>query len=60
MAVPKRRHSSTRGKKRRTYWKLKPAGLQNCDHCSSPKLPHRICGNCGYYNGEEIVTPRDE
>ena len=28
MAVPKRRHSSTRGKKRRTHWKLQSPGLE--------------------------------
>jgi large subunit ribosomal protein L32 len=60
MAVPKRRHSSTRGKKRRTGWKLKTVSVQACSHCSSPKQPHRVCRNCGYYNGEEIVPPRDE
>ena len=58
MAVPKRRHSSTRGRKRRTHWKLERPGFNACGHCSSPKLPHRICPNCGYYDGEEIVLPR--
>ena len=33
MAVPKRRHSSTRGKKRRTNWKLSKPGLNLCSHC---------------------------
>jgi len=60
MAVPKRRHSSTRGKKRRTHWKLEPPGLSPCGHCSTPKLPHRVCPNCGYYDGEEIVPPRED
>ena len=64
MAVPKRRHSSTRGKKRRTHWKLKAVGLNTCSHCSSPKQPHRICPTCGYYysgdRAEEIVRPREE
>jgi large subunit ribosomal protein L32 len=60
MAVPKRRHSSTRGRKRRTHWKLRAPGLQPCSHCSNPKLPHRICPTCGHYDGEEIVQPREE
>jgi large subunit ribosomal protein L32 len=60
MAVPKRRHSSTRGRKRRTHWKLTSPGLQACSHCSSPKLPHRVCPNCGFYDGEEVVPPRGE
>lgn len=58
MAVPKRRHSSTRGKKRRTHWKLRAPSFHPCSHCNSPKVPHRVCPNCGYYDGEEIVPPR--
>ena len=60
MAVPKRRHSATRGRKRRTHWKLKSPTVHSCSHCSAPKRPHRICPNCGYYDGEEIVAPRAE
>jgi large subunit ribosomal protein L32 len=60
MAVPKRRHSSTRGKKRRTGWKLAKPGLNVCGHCGAPRQPHRICPSCGYYHGEEIVTPREQ
>ena len=50
----------TRGKKRRTHWKLKQPGLNTCGHCSSPKQSHRICPNCGWYDGEEIVPPRED
>ena len=52
MAVPKRRHSHT-------HWKLGKPGLSICAHCSAPQLPHRICASCGYYKGEEIITPRE-
>ena len=52
MAVPKRRHSHTRGKKRRTHWKLGKPSLTNCAHCGAPRVPHRICASCGYYKGE--------
>ena len=56
MAVPKRRHSSTRGKKRRTNWKLTMPSRSLCPHCSQTKLPHRVCGHCGYYAGEEVIS----
>ena len=59
MAVPKRRHSHTRGKKRRTNWKLSKPGLSVCAHCGAPQLPHRICASCGFYKGEEIIPPRE-
>jgi len=56
MAVPKRRHSSTRGKNRRTNWKLGLPSRSVCSHCSQPKLPHRVCAHCGYYAGEQIIV----
>jgi large subunit ribosomal protein L32 len=60
MALPKRRHSSTRSKKRRTHWKLSLPGLQDCPRCGQPKQSHRVCPNCGHYKGEEIVPPKNE
>lgn len=59
MAVPKRRHSSTRGKKRRTNWKLHTPAIGLCAHCGQPRLPHRICANCGHYGGEEVIVPKN-
>ena len=26
-----------------------------CPQCGEYKTPHRVCGNCGYYNGREVV-----
>ena len=26
-----------------------------CPQCHQPKLPHRVCGNCGYYAGRQAV-----
>lgn len=25
-----------------------------CSQCKSPKMPHRICPVCGYYNGKQV------
>ncbi|UCF77744.1 MAG: 50S ribosomal protein L32 [Candidatus Eiseniibacteriota bacterium] len=57
MALPKRRHSKSRSKKRRTHWKLSKPGISSCSHCGNPKLPHRACPSCGYYGGEEATSP---
>ena len=59
MPNPKRRHSKTRGRKRRTHDALVavPSGL--CPQCNEAKPPHRVCGNCGYYKGRQ-VRPVDE
>ena len=51
MALPKRRHSVTRGRLRRTHYKLTKSASIECPQCKQAKLPHRVCGNCGYYKG---------
>lgn len=56
MAVPKRRHSKARGRKRRTHWKAEKPGISTCPSCGEPKLPHRVCPHCGQYNGREIIA----
>jgi len=53
--LPKKRHSKARGRRRRTHWKLNPANLIPCPQCKQPKLPHRICTVCGYYNGKQVI-----
>jgi len=51
MALPKRRTSKTRKRLRRTHKKLTAQAPVSCPQCKQPKLPHRVCGNCGYYKG---------
>ncbi|MDD5044083.1 MAG: 50S ribosomal protein L32 [Candidatus Omnitrophica bacterium] len=55
MPLPKRRHSKTRGRKRRTHWKLSSPNLAVCPQCKQPKLAHRICPICGYYSGKLVM-----
>lgn len=55
MALPKRRHSITRGRKRRTHWKISAGATVICPQCKQEKLPHYICPTCGYYNGRGVV-----
>ncbi len=56
MALPKRRHSKTRGRKRRTHDNLRRAGVTLCPRCDTVKEPHRVCPNCGYYAGREVIA----
>ncbi|MFA5039888.1 MAG: 50S ribosomal protein L32 [Candidatus Omnitrophota bacterium] len=56
MPNPRRRHSKARGRRRRTHWKLETVQLMVCSQCKSPKLPHRICTVCGYYNGKPVLN----
>ncbi len=55
MPLPKRRHSKTRGRKRRTHWKLNNLNLAPCPQCKQPKMPHKACSVCGYYDGRQVI-----
>lgn len=58
MPNPKRRHSKTRGRKRRTHYKAEAPSLGACSNCGEAKLQHHACPNCGYYHNRVIVTPK--
>jgi large subunit ribosomal protein L32 len=55
MAVPKRRTSKSRKRKRRNHYRAGPVALQACTRCGDPRRPHRVCPTCGYYGGEKRV-----
>ena len=56
MALPKRRQSNTRGKKRRTHYKSELESISKCAQCGSVKMPHRACPECGYYRGRPVIS----
>ncbi len=55
MAVPKRRTTKTKRDTRRANWKGTPPTYSLCPQCRQPKLPHRVCKNCGYYAGRQAI-----
>lgn len=55
MALPKKRHSKARGRRRRTHWKISPDNLVPCPQCKQPKLAHHVCKVCGYYGGKQVI-----
>ncbi len=56
MAVPKRKQSSARQNRRRSnVWRMSAPVLVRCPNCGEWKLPHRVCRNCGYYKGREVI-----
>ncbi|HLD56006.1 MAG TPA: 50S ribosomal protein L32 [Candidatus Omnitrophota bacterium] len=56
MANPKRRHSNTRTRLRRTHDRLVTRSLSKCSNCGRIILPHRVCHYCGYYRGRQVIT----
>lgn len=55
MANPTHRHSKARRDKRRANWKGVMPNLVTCPECKEIKESHRVCLNCGSYNGRKIL-----
>lgn len=55
MAVPKRRHSTTRRDKRRSHDSITLPNPSPCPQCGEPKMPHRVCPSCGTYKGRQVL-----
>ena len=55
--TPKQKQSYSRTHKRRAQHKIVPAASNVCPQCHQPKLPHRVCANCGSYKGRTSSTP---
>ncbi len=60
MPVPKRRQSRARRNKRRAHDHLKRPGATICPNCSAAILPHRVCSECGFYKGREVLEVGEE
>ena len=58
MAVSKRRKSKARTAMRRSQWmaSVGTPSVTPCPRCQEPKLPHRVCGHCGYYHDREVLA----
>lgn len=55
MAVPFRKVSKTRGRKRRTHDVISAVETTKCPKCGANVKPHRVCKACGTYKGKEVI-----
>ena len=55
MVLPKKKFGKSRQGKRRSHLSLNMPALDICPQCHSPKLSHRLCSNCGYYNSRQVM-----
>jgi len=56
MAVPKKKTSKAKGRSRKaSAWRLDRPARSVCPRCNSAKLPHVVCGNCGWYGGRVAI-----
>ena len=60
MATPKGKISKARKHSRQANWKLSAPAIVECPQCHQMKLSHRVCKQCGYYKGVQVVVKNEE
>jgi large subunit ribosomal protein L32 len=55
MAVPKRKTSKARKRKRRAHAALGQPNLDKCPKCGAARVSHRVCPECGRYGEQKFV-----
>ena len=60
MATPKGKISKARKHSRQANWKLSLPSIVECPQCHQMKLSHRVCKQCGYYKGVQVVVKNEE
>ncbi|MDP1821119.1 MAG: 50S ribosomal protein L32 [Acidimicrobiales bacterium] len=56
MAVPKKKTSKAKSRSRRaSAWTLERPSRSLCSRCGATKVPHVVCGNCGWYAGRQAI-----
>ena len=53
--VPKKRTSSSRRDSRGSHHALSAPTLVECPECKTLRPPHRVCPECGMYDGKQVV-----
>jgi large subunit ribosomal protein L32 len=49
------RHNRSRVGMTRSHHALKTQGLSVCPDCNAKRLSHKVCMNCGKYNGRIVI-----
>lgn len=55
MAVPKKKVSKQRRRKRRGAMKAPVPAVNRCPKCGDPRQPHRVCPTCGWYADQQVI-----
>ena len=56
MAVPKKKKSKMKSRHQRAAaWRLDAPARSTCNRCGATKVPHTVCGACGWYNDRQAV-----
>ena len=49
------RHNRSQVGTVRSHHALKAKGLSVCPDCNAKRLSHKVCANCGKYNGRVVI-----
>ena len=60
MAHPKRKWSKARTSRHRSLFKLEVPGFVECPQCHSKMLRRKVCKNCGFYKGAQVLKIDEE
>lgn len=50
------RHTRGHTRNRRSHHALESVSVVLCSNCGMPNSKHTICGNCGFYKGEDKLN----
>ncbi len=59
-ALPKQKRSHSKQGRKRAHHFLPALQLTTCSNCGQKRLPHTVCGNCGFYKDEQVVQVRQK
>jgi large subunit ribosomal protein L32 len=53
---PKKKKSKSKSRSHRAAaWRLRAPSRSVCPRCNADKLPHVVCGNCGWYKSRQAI-----
>ena len=59
MAVPKRKTSKSRRNKRRSHHRVKSVNILEDKKSGEYRLSHHVDLKTGFYNGRQVLEPKD-
>ncbi|MCX5773759.1 MAG: 50S ribosomal protein L32 [Fusobacteria bacterium] len=55
MAVSPKRVSKANKRMRRSHHAITATQFSACPNCGEPKVSHKVCLECGYYDGKQVI-----
>ncbi|MEK7434850.1 MAG: 50S ribosomal protein L32 [Cyanobacteriota bacterium] len=60
MPQPKKKTSHSKQGHTRHHWKGELPSLVKCKNCGEMKFSHKLCRECGFYNGMYILEGKNK